>query len=72
MTEKKYLIELSKAAYFEYKVVSRPEYVVIYETAMYVDPQKQLFKIIKKFAENIILETNDKFFLIKKHNKQLT
>ena len=69
MTEKEYLIQLSKAAYFEYKVISRPEYVVIYETAINVYPKKQLFKIIKKFAENIILETDDNFSLIKNHNK---
>ncbi len=49
MTEKEYLIKLSKIAYFRYKVISRPEYVVIHETAMNIDPKRELFKIIKEF-----------------------
>ena len=58
-----FIIKLTKAAYYEYKIISRDEYVVIYETAIGVDPKSELCKMIKEYAEKKVLEVDKKFSL---------
>ncbi|KKN10311.1 hypothetical protein LCGC14_1037940 [marine sediment metagenome] len=63
MTEKEYLIQLGKTAYYKYKVIPRGEYVVIYETALEVDSKSELYKIVKEYAEKKVLEVDKNFSL---------